>query len=90
MSNTLQIRKKGVITLPMELRRQYSLNEGDLLTLIDLGDGAFMLIPQPSQVAVLGNKVARALENEELSLDDMLLALDEERERYYQTHYAEE
>lgn len=90
MSNTLQIRKKGVITLPMELRRQYNLEEGDLLTLVDLGEGVFILVPQVSQVAALGDRVARTLTEEDVSLDDMLLALDEERERYYQEHYAEE
>jgi bifunctional DNA-binding transcriptional regulator/antitoxin component of YhaV-PrlF toxin-antitoxin module len=90
MSNTLQIRKKGVITLPMDLRRQYSLDEGDLLTLVDLGEGAFILVPQVSQTAAWGDRVARTLAEENVSLDDMLLVLDEERERYYQEHYVEE
>lgn len=90
MVNTLQIRKKGVITLPMELRRQYNLDEGDLLTLVDLGEGVFIIVPQVSQVSVQGDRVARALAEENVSLDDLLLTLDEERERYYQEHYAEE
>ena len=42
-SNIVQIRKKGSITVPIEIRNKYGLNEGDLFTLIDLGEGAFML-----------------------------------------------
>ena len=29
--------------LPIELRREYNLDEGDTLTLLDLEDGAFLL-----------------------------------------------
>ena len=90
MDNTIQIRKKGVITLPMELRRQYDLDEGDLLTLVDLGQGAFILVPLVSKVTALGDRVARTLAEENVSLDDMLIALDEERQHYYQEHYVDE
>jgi len=86
---TVQIRRKGVITLPAELRRQYDLDEGDVFTLVDLGDGALLLTPQVSQVARLGNQVARLMEEEGVSLEEMLETLDQERETYYQKHYAQ-
>jgi bifunctional DNA-binding transcriptional regulator/antitoxin component of YhaV-PrlF toxin-antitoxin module len=86
---TVQIRRKGVITLPVELRRQYNLDEGDVFTLVDLGDGSFLLTPQVSQVARLGNQVAQLMEEEDVTLDEMLEALDQERETYYQEHYAQ-
>ena len=38
-TTTIQIRSKGSITLPIELRRKYRLNEGDAFTLIDMGEG---------------------------------------------------
>jgi AbrB family looped-hinge helix DNA binding protein len=84
---TVKIRQKGVITLPVDLRREHNLDEGDILTLIDLGEGALMLVPQASQVARLGDVVAEQLQAEGVSLDDLLEALDEERERYYREHY---
>jgi bifunctional DNA-binding transcriptional regulator/antitoxin component of YhaV-PrlF toxin-antitoxin module len=84
---TVQVRRKGLITLPVELRRQYNLDEGDVLTLVDLGEGTFLLTPQVSQVARLGDQVARLMEKEDVSLDDMLEALDQEREDYYREHY---
>jgi AbrB family looped-hinge helix DNA binding protein len=88
-TTTVQIRRKGVITLPAELRRQYGLDEGDVFTLVDLGDGSFLLTPQLSQVARLGNQAARLMEEEGVTLEEMLEALDQERETYYQEHYAQ-
>jgi AbrB family looped-hinge helix DNA binding protein len=88
-TSTVQIRRKGLITLPMELRRQYNLEEGDVLTLVDLGDGSFLLTPRVSQVARLGDQVARLMEEEDVSLDEMLKVLEQEREHYYREHYAQ-
>jgi bifunctional DNA-binding transcriptional regulator/antitoxin component of YhaV-PrlF toxin-antitoxin module len=86
---TVQIRRKGVITLPIELRRQYNLDEGDVFTLVDLGGGSFLLTPRVSQVARLGDQVAWLMEEEGVTLEEMLEALDQEREIYYQEHYAQ-
>lgn len=85
---TVQIRRKGLITLPVELRRQYNLSEGDAFTLMDLGDGSFLLTPRVSQVARLGDQVARLMAEEGVTLEEMLETLDQEREAYYQEHYA--
>jgi bifunctional DNA-binding transcriptional regulator/antitoxin component of YhaV-PrlF toxin-antitoxin module len=87
-ANKIQIRKNGSLTLPGELREKYGLNEGDVFTLIDLGDGSFLLTPQLSQVNMFGNRVAHILEEGEVSLDELLSGLDEERQSYYREHYA--
>ncbi len=89
-NQTIQVRKKGSITLPSDLRAKYRLGEGDVFTLIDLGDGSFLLTPRISQVNRLGDRVARILEEEGITLDDLLGALDEERQQYYREHYAKE
>ena len=86
--NTIQIRKKGNLTLPVDLRNKYGVDEGDIFTLIDLGDGSFLLTPHISQVNRLGDRVTEILNEENVSLDDLLNTLDAERERYYQEHYA--
>ena len=88
-TTTIQIRRKGVITLPAKLCRQYKLEEGDIFTLVDLGDGSFLLTPQVSQVAHLGDQVARLMEEEGVTVEEMLEALDQEREIYYREHYAQ-
>ena len=87
-STIIQIRSKGSLTLPIELRRKYGLDDGDAFTLIDLGDGSFLLTPIVTQVNRLGDRVARAMADEGLSLEEVLIALDEERERYYQERYV--
>lgn len=86
---TIQIRRKGVITLPVELRRRYGLDEGDAFALEDLGDGTFLLVPRLSQVARLGDRVAEMMEQEEVSTEEVLEALEQERESFYQQHYAQ-
>lgn len=86
---TIQIRDKGVITMPADLRRQYGLNPGDVLTLIDLGDGAFLITRQLSRLAQQADQVARILAEQDVTLDDILAALDQERETYYREHYAQ-
>ncbi len=87
-ANIIQIRKKGSLTVPIEIRNKYGLNEGDIFTLIDLGDGSFMLTPRVSQVNRLGHQIAEMVKEENISVDDLLSSLDEERERYYKDHYA--
>jgi bifunctional DNA-binding transcriptional regulator/antitoxin component of YhaV-PrlF toxin-antitoxin module len=89
-TNTIQVRKKGSITLPIDLRTKYGVDEGDIFTLIDMGDGSFLLTPRISQVNRLGDRVAEILRAEDVSLDDLLNTLDDERERYYQERYAKE
>jgi bifunctional DNA-binding transcriptional regulator/antitoxin component of YhaV-PrlF toxin-antitoxin module len=89
VTTTVQIRSKGVITLPVELRRRYGLDEGDVFTLVDLGDGSFLLTPQVSQVARFGDRVSRLMAEKKVSLEEMLEALDQEREAYYREHYVQ-
>ena len=87
-STTIQIRQKGVITIPAELRRQYGLFEGDVYTLVDLGDGSFLLTPNVSQLARMGDQALELLNNEGVAVEELLEVLDEEREQYYRDHYG--
>ena len=88
VTTAIQIRGKGSLTIPVELRRKYGLDEGAVITLIDLGDGAFLLTPLVTQVDRLGDRVARVMAEAGVSVDEIISTLDEERERYYQEHYA--
>jgi len=90
MAITVQIRKKGNFTLPVELREKYELDEGDTFTLIDLGDGSFLLTPRVSKIKRLGDRISELVREENISLDDLLNTLDEEREQYYRDHYAQD
>lgn len=89
-ATTIQVRKKGSFTLPMELRNKYGVGDGDVFTLIDMGGGSFLLTPRISQVNRLGDRVAEMLQEEGVTLDELLNSLDDERKRYYQERYARE
>ena len=85
----IQLRDRGVITLPMSLRRKYGLRAGDVFSVSDLGEGVLMITPNSSRVAALGDKVADILQAEGVSIEELLEGLDEERERYYREHYVD-
>lgn len=85
---TVQVRRKGTLTLPSALRRKYQVGDGDVFTLLDLGDGCLLLTPQVSQLARLGDQVAELMAAEGVTTEDMLRALDEERAAYYRDHYV--
>ena len=80
-SMTLHVAQRGLITIPKSLREVYGLQPGDALILLDLG-GVFVLSPKPSQVDELADRIAADLQYKGESLESMLQALREERERY--------
>ena len=85
---TLQIRRKGTITLPATIRQKYGLDEGEILTLIDLGDGSFFLTAKVSQVMRHADKVAKAVKDNGVALEELLETLNDERKQYYKDHYV--
>jgi AbrB family looped-hinge helix DNA binding protein len=78
---TVTISQRGVMTLPKEMRDTYQLEPGDDMTLIDLG-GVFVLSPGRSKLGVLADQVTSALTARGETLESMLMALREERERH--------
>jgi AbrB family looped-hinge helix DNA binding protein len=84
MSNTFQVQvvRRGIITLPKELREQNKIEEGDTLTLIDLGDGVVVMSPQRSRVDEIANKLAKEWQDSGESLETMLSTLREVRAEY--------
>lgn len=83
----IQMRQRGVITLPAELRRRYELADGDTFTIVDL-DGAFFLVPRVSVVPKLATEIERLRQEAGLSVEDLLEGLEEQRVRYYRERYG--
>jgi AbrB family looped-hinge helix DNA binding protein len=77
---SIQVAKRGTITLPKPLRDLYNIREGDGLTLLDLG-GAFVLTPVRSEIDALADRVRQELETQGETLESMLHILREERDR---------
>lgn len=86
---TLKIRDKGTITLPAEFRKKYRLDKGQILTMIDMGDGAIMLFPGYSEVDRLSNNIARQMKEDNVTLEDILETLDEERRKLFKETYGD-
>ena len=78
----LRIRRKGIITLPARLRKKYKLEEGQILTIIDLGERTILLTPKVSQVDKLANQIAKEFKDEDITFEDLLQALKEVRKTY--------
>lgn len=80
VSVNVQMSQRGVITIPKSLRESYGMQPGDTLTLIDLG-GVFVLSPRRSEIDTIADKVAEEWAEEGETLETMLQALREERDR---------
>jgi bifunctional DNA-binding transcriptional regulator/antitoxin component of YhaV-PrlF toxin-antitoxin module len=80
-TTVIQMGQRGVLTLPKALRDHYGLQSGDDFTLLDLG-GVFLLSPTRSEIDSLAEQLTASLAQEGETLESMLAALREERERY--------
>ena len=84
MNNTFQVQvvRRGVITLPKELRDHNHFEEGDTLTLIELGDGVVVMSSHRSRVDEIADKLAKEWQDTGESLETMLATLRDVRAEY--------
>ena len=78
MTRTVQMRKKGSVTIPMELRKRYRIDEGDPLTLIDLGEG-FFVSPRQSVLPKLVTEIEALRQKNNISLEELIQGVVRER-----------
>ena len=86
MSTTIQVRQRGSITLPADLRERYNIKPGDTFRVIDL-DGIFVFTPMAPMVPELAREIERARLEAGLSVEEMLEALREQRVKYTKEKY---
>jgi bifunctional DNA-binding transcriptional regulator/antitoxin component of YhaV-PrlF toxin-antitoxin module len=89
MGDTLQLRKRGVLTLPKPLRDKYHLEEGDALRIVDI-DGVFVLTPMTPMVPELAREIERLRDQNDLTTDELLLHLKETRQQLTRERYGDE
>ena len=87
METTIQVRERGVITLPAELRDKYKIETGQIFRLVDL-DGIFVFVPMVPIVPELANEIERLRLEAGLSMEDLLVSLREQREKYTTDKYG--
>ncbi len=89
MDVTIQVRQRGTLTLPAELREQYGIRQGDIFRLVDL-DGLFVLTPMTPMVPELAREIEKVRLETGLSINELLKGLREQRERYNTENYADD
>lgn len=81
MAIPIQVRRRGTLTLPAELREKHAIKPGDTYNLLDL-DGIFVLTPMAPRVSDLTRKIERLRTQAGLSTQELLAGLREQRDRY--------
>ena len=87
-THTVQLRKRGVLTLPKSLREAHGIEEGDPLHLVDVGGGTVVMTPMRPMVPELAEEIAAIRRAEGLSMDAVLNGLREQRERLTRERYG--
>jgi len=88
MDITVQVRQRGSLTLPANLRERYKIKPGDTFRILDL-DGILILTPMVPMVPELAREIERARIEAGMDVEEMLTTLREQRERYVQKKYGQ-
>lgn len=82
MSEQVQVRQRGTLTIPAALREKYGIQAGDTFELVDL-DGIFVLTPMVPMVPELAREIERMRREAGLSMEELLQGLREQRAAYH-------
>jgi len=75
---TVRLRERGQVTIPRDVRQQLSAQEGDVLTLLQIGD-LILLTQRQLRTPALAEQFMAKMEEAGVSLADLLSGLVEER-----------
>lgn len=82
-SYSIRLRERGQLTLPKTVRQNLSVDQGDMLNLVQIGE-AFLLSPQRPLLPQLSEEFSTIMEDENISLAELLQGLGEERKAIWQ------
>ncbi|MCX6053540.1 MAG: hypothetical protein NTZ74_01230 [Chloroflexi bacterium] len=88
MEHTIQVRERGIVTLPADLREKYNIENGKIFHLVDL-DGFFVFVPMVPMVPELANEIEQIRLETGLSVEELLDDLRQQRERYNKEKYGQ-
>lgn len=81
------IQRKGQLTIPVELRRKYGLEEGSVVDVIDEGDG-IKIAPREVMALDALERIGKALKERGISLEEMIEGGRKVREEIYKEKYS--
>ena len=79
----IRLQENGQITVPQPVQDNLNLTEGDMLTLLQVGN-LVLLTPKQPQVPQLADKITAIMEAEGITLTDLLDGIETEREAIWQ------
>lgn len=83
----VRLRSRGQLTLPQTVRDALRVDDGDLLTLVRI-DGCVLLTPQQLLIPKLTEEFSAIMQQEDVSLAELLQGLAEEREQIWRERQA--
>ncbi len=82
-----EIKSRGQLTIPKKIRAVTRLEEGQLVSIIPLGESV-LITPQRLELEEVRGQIRKILKASGLSVEDLLQNLKEEREKLYQETYG--
>jgi AbrB family looped-hinge helix DNA binding protein len=88
MRRNYVIQENGQVTLPVEWRDRYGLKKGDLVSFEESPDGSLKVIPRAAVVLEALDAMAAALQQEGITLEQLLDDNDTIRAELYRELYG--
>jgi AbrB family looped-hinge helix DNA binding protein len=82
-----EIKSRGQLTIPKKIREMSHLEEGQVVTIIPVGD-SLIITPKRLELDEARRQMRKLLKASGLSLDKLLAGLKEERESLYKETYG--
>ena len=83
----VRIQEKGQVTLPADIRKRLGLKKGDLVAVDETPEGV-LITPQGVLALKALDDIGKALEEQGLSLEDMIESGRQIREELYREQYG--
>lgn len=79
MTTTVQVRKKGQVTIPAGMREKLQIEDNEVVTITMYADKAIVIIPQKLKTTEILQEASELARKRGITLEEMLADLDEIR-----------
>lgn len=86
-SNLVRVQEKGQVTLPASLRRKLGIEKGSLVSITET-DGGVLITPQEVIAMNALDKIGKALQEQGISLDELIESGRDERNDLLREYYG--
>lgn len=86
---SVRLRERGQITLPQAVRKDLSVDVGDSFTLVQIND-SLLLSPRQTLIPKLSEEFTAIMQEEGVSLAELLQGLEEERKLIWRERQGED